>query len=135
MRGRLATAGDGVPRLDVAHVTADLLDDAGGAVPERVQHLEAAANGGNGRGQPVHAHLVEHLAHVVRPAPRLAEETAAGRLDLRTLGSDADERRLRADEHLPVVELGRGDVEHAELAVLQALRKLLHGAVTSRASI
>src|SRR5690606_24965313 len=71
----------------------DMLHHPGARVPERNRLVETTEHRLDGRTEPVLLHLVDDLAHEVRPLPRLAQQRFAGELDGHALGARADQRR------------------------------------------
>jgi hypothetical protein len=134
VRSVFSAAGDDVTGSDVADTGSDSLYAAGRTVSERRKGFEPIPDGIDRRGQAVGSHFVHDLAHLIRAPAGLAQEAIAAYLDLRAFGAGANKRRQRPDEHLPVVQLGRRDVDRAEAPVLHSLRKLFHAAAPSFAT-
>src|SRR6266542_4301119 len=126
MRGFLAAAGDEVARPNVSHAGADALHSPGCAIAERRESLEAVANGVDRCPEAVGTDLLEHLANLIGTASRLADQTRPSKVDFRPLGACTHERSVGSNQHLPVVQLRRRDVNRSELAVLHPLGELLH---------
>jgi hypothetical protein len=126
MSGLLAAARNKVTRPDTAYAAADTLDASGCAIAERCKRIESYSNRLDCRTDPLGADLVDYLTHLVRPATSLSKQTLASDLHLRPFGAGTHEGRTRSHEHLPIIELGRGNLRHPELTVPQSLRQLLH---------
>ena len=130
MRCFLAAARHKVPRLYIAHPRTDTLRPTSRAVAERRQRLEAIPDSVDRGADALGSHFVQDLADLIWATARFADHAFATHLHFRPLGSGADKGGLSPDEHLPVIELGSRHIKHAELAVLDPLRELLHSSVS-----
>jgi hypothetical protein len=126
MRSPLAAACDDVPGTHVADPRTYQLDPSGGAIAQGGKSLEAVPYRGNRRANPLSTHLLENLTCLVRSTPCFSEQRLPSDLDLRALRAGTDEWGGGLNQHFPIIELWRRDIEHAKLSVLHPLRELLH---------
>ena len=71
-------------------------------------------------------HRVQHLAHLVRPGPRLADHGQVGLVDLHHLGAGGDEREQRLDQDAAGPARRDRCVQDGQLPGLVVLGYLLH---------
>ena len=124
--GAAARDREPVSGADPADARADLDGDAGGAVAERSELLEALANELDRRAHPLEAGALDHLAGLVGPGARLRDEALAGDVERRALGPGGDERRLDADRDGAGRQGGIGNLDELEASIAQAPGDLPH---------
>jgi hypothetical protein len=122
VRGPLAAAGNEVAWANIANARPDRFDTSGGTIAERRKRFEPVPDGGHRRADPFALNLIEDLPHLVWSPLGLSKEALSSDLHFRSLRARADERGARSHEHLPLIELRRGNVEHPEFSVLHPLR-------------
>ena len=123
-----AGAGDGDPVAgpDPADLAADLDRDAGGAVAERAELVEALAHELDGRADALAAGALDHLPRLLGPRASLRDQPLAGDVEGRALGPGGDERGLDVDRDRAGVERGVGDLDQLEATVAQPAGDLPH---------
>ena len=98
------------------------------AVAERQRLVELALHGLERGGHAVRAHLLEHLADLVRLLAHLLEQRAAAEVHQHPLGAGGDQRDGGADQQGARAGGRAGHLRDRGRAVAEALEDLLHSA-------